>query len=113
MNVFFKRQSAYLWVQTVLLFSPTWSFIFYETGFIQGLLKKNEKKLARSFNFTFRYLHDVISLRNSRFGDFVDRFYLIELAIKDNTDTYRSASYLYLHLEQWGSVKNETLRQKR
>jgi hypothetical protein len=28
----------------------------YEADFIQGLLKKNGKKLARSFNFTFRYI---------------------------------------------------------
>ena len=28
----------------------------YEAYFIQGLLKKNEKKLAQSFNFTFRYI---------------------------------------------------------
>jgi hypothetical protein len=42
-------------------------FIYlYEADFIQGLLKKNEKKLARSFNFTFRYLDDVLSLNNSR-----------------------------------------------
>jgi hypothetical protein len=27
----------------------------YEADFIQGLFKKNEKKLARSFNFSFRY----------------------------------------------------------
>jgi hypothetical protein len=27
----------------------------YEAYFIQGLLKKNEKKPVRSFNFTFRY----------------------------------------------------------
>jgi hypothetical protein len=40
----------------------------YEAGFIQGLLKENEKKLARSFNFTFRYIDDVLSLNNSRFG---------------------------------------------
>jgi hypothetical protein len=40
----------------------------YEANFIQGLLKKNEKTLARSFNFTFRYI-DVISLNNSRFDD--------------------------------------------
>ena len=26
----------------------------YEAGFIQGLLKKNEKKLAQSFNFLYR-----------------------------------------------------------
>ena len=71
----------------------------YEADFIQGLLKKNEKKLARSFNFTFRYIDYVLSLNNSRFGDFVDRIYPIDLEIKDTTDTDRSASYLDLHLE--------------
>jgi hypothetical protein len=55
----------------------------YEADFIQGLLKKNEKKLARSFNFTFRYIDGVLSLDNSRFGDFVDLIYPIELEIKD------------------------------
>jgi hypothetical protein len=71
----------------------------YEGDFIQGLLKKNERKLTRSFNFTFRYIDDVLSLNNSRLGDFVDRIYPIELEIKDTTDTARSASYLDLHLE--------------
>jgi hypothetical protein len=71
----------------------------YEVDFIQGLLKKNKKKLARSFNFTFRYIDDVLSLNNSRFGDSVDRKYPIELEIKDSTDTDRSASYLDIHLE--------------
>ena len=71
----------------------------YETDFIQGLLKKNEKKLARSFNFTFCYIDDVLSLNNSRFGDFVNRIYPIELEIKDTTDTDKSASYPDLHLE--------------
>ena len=49
----------------------------YEAYSIQGLLKKDEKKLARSFNFTFRYTDDVLSLNNFRFGDFVDRIYYI------------------------------------
>ena len=71
----------------------------YEADFIQRLLKKNEKKLARSFNFTFRYIDDVLSLNNSRFGDFFDRIYPIELEIKDTTDTDRSASYLDIHIE--------------
>jgi hypothetical protein len=57
------------------------------------------KTLARSFNFTFRYIDYVLSLNNSRFGDFVDRIYLIEqLEIKDTTVTNRSASYHDLHL---------------
>ena len=54
-----------------------------EADFIQGLLKKNEKKLVRYFNFTFRYIDDVLSLNNSRLGDFVDSIYPIELGVKD------------------------------
>jgi hypothetical protein len=79
----------------VLLFSPT----SYEADVIQELLKKNEKKLTRSFNFTIRYIDDVLSLNNSRFCDFVDSIYHIELEIKNTTDTDRSASYLDLRLE--------------
>ena len=61
----------------------------HEADFIQGLLKKNEKKLVRSFNFTFRYIDDVFSLNNSKLGDFFDLIYLIELEIKDTTYRYR------------------------
>jgi hypothetical protein len=71
----------------------------YEADFIQGLLTKNEKKLARSFSFTFRYIDDVLSLNNSRFGDVFHRIYPIELEINYTIDTDRSASYLDLHLE--------------
>jgi hypothetical protein len=68
----------------------------YDAEFIQGLLKKNEKKLARSFNFTFHYIYDVLSLNNYRFGDFVDRIYPMEVEIKDTTDTYR---YPYVYAD--------------
>jgi hypothetical protein len=71
----------------------------YDVDLIQGLLKKNEKKLTLSFIFTFRYIDDVLSLNNSRFGDFVDRINPIELEIKDTTNTDRSDSYLDLHLK--------------
>jgi hypothetical protein len=78
---------------------PDLFFYSYDVDFIQGLHKKNEKKLARSFNFTFRYIDDVLSLNNSRFGDFVDRINPIVLDIKDTTNTDRSDSYLDLSLE--------------
>ena len=71
----------------------------YEADCIQGLLKRKEKKLARSFNFMFRYIDDVLSLNNSRLGDFVHRVYPIELEMKDTTHTDKSASYLDLQLE--------------
>jgi hypothetical protein len=44
-------------------------------------------------------IDDVLSLRNSRLGDFVDRICPIGLEIKDTTDTDRCASYLDIHLE--------------
>jgi hypothetical protein len=37
----------------------------YAADFIKGILKKNEKKLSQSFNFTFRYIDDVLSINNS------------------------------------------------
>jgi hypothetical protein len=76
----------------------------YQADFIQGLLKKNQKKLARSFNFTFRYI-DVLSLNDSRFGDFVDRIYPIELEIKD-THRYRNPD-LHLEIDSEGRLKTK------
>ena len=86
-DVFFNRQSAYLWGTYCAPLLADLFLYSYEADFMQGLLKKNEKKLARSSNFTFRYIDYVLSLDNSRFGDFVDRIYPIELEIKDTTDT--------------------------
>ena len=40
-----------------------------------------------------------LSLNNSRFGDYVDRIYHIELEIKGTTDTDTSASYIDLHID--------------
>lgn len=71
----------------------------YEADFLQSLLDKKDLRLAQSFNFTFRYIDDVLSLNNSRFGDFLHLIYPKELEIKDTTDSERSASYLDIHLE--------------
>ena len=35
----------------------------------QGLLKNNDRQLDQTFNSSFRYIDDVLSLSNSRFGD--------------------------------------------
>ena len=37
---------------------------YYEADFIQELLRKKDKKFAISFNSTFRYIDDVLSLSN-------------------------------------------------
>jgi hypothetical protein len=61
--------------------------------------REKRKEASPILYFTFRYIDDVLSLNNSRFGEFVDRIYPIELEIKDSTDTDRYASYLDVHLE--------------
>ena len=101
MDVFFNRQSAYLWVQTVFLFSPICSCIRMRQTSYRSFSRKEKKKQVRSFDCTFRYIPvgDVLSLNNSRFGDFVDRIYPIKLEIKDITYTDRSTSYFDLNLE--------------
>ena len=71
----------------------------YEAEFLQSLLDRKEHRLALSFNLTFRYIDDVLSLNNSRFGDFLHLIYPQELEIKDTTESRRSASYLDLYLE--------------
>ena len=65
-------------------------------------------------HFTYRYIDDVLSLNNSRFGDFVDRIYPIELEIKDTTDTDRSASFLDIHpeFESEGRLKTKLYKKR-
>ena len=55
--------------------------------------------------FTFCYKYDAASLNNSKFGNFVDRIYPIDLEIKHTTDTVMSALYFDLHLQ----IDNEGL----
>ena len=84
--VFQQTVAACLCVQTVLLFSSTCSLFRTRQTSYRGFSRKTKKKLARFFNFTFRYIDNVLSLNNSRFGDFVERIYPIELEIKDTTE---------------------------
>ena len=42
---------------------------------------------------------DVLSLNNSKFGEYVDRIYPTELVIKNTTETERYASHLDEHIE--------------
>ena len=63
----------------------------YEADLMQELLKKNEKKLARSFNFMVRYIDGFISLNNSKFGGYGDRIKPIECEVNNTTYTDRSS----------------------
>ena len=86
MDVFFNRLGIHMGTNCPPLLVDLFLYS-YGTDFIQGLLTKNEKKLTRSFHFTFRYIDDVLSINNYRFGNFVDRICPIVVEIKDVTDT--------------------------
>ena len=71
---------------------------FYEAEFIKDIVK-HKRCNKTSFNYTFRYIDDLLSINNKTFGDFLDFIYLNELEIKDTTDTSTSVNYLDLKLE--------------
>ena len=71
----------------------------YESEFLQNLVKDKKIHEARAFNFTYRYIDDVLSINNPRFAEFLPSIYTPELEIKETTDTASFASYLDLYLE--------------
>ena len=70
----------------------------YEAEFVQSLLQAGKKHLAQQFNFTYRYIDDVLSLKNTKFAEYLEFIYLCELEIKE---TAASSSYLdcYLYID--------------
>jgi hypothetical protein len=74
------------------------SLYSYEAEFVQKLLRDNNKKLAVHFIYTFRYIDDFLSNNNHNFHNYVHLIYPDELKIKDTTESYKSASYLYILL---------------
>ena len=70
----------------------------YEAEFIQTLIKSGKQHLAKSFHYTFRYIDDVLSINNPKFGNYIVDIYPAELEIKDTTDADHRASYLDLDL---------------
>jgi hypothetical protein len=65
----------------------------YEAEFIRKLLHEKNKPLAVTFNSTFRYIDDVLSINNDQFHSYVDSIYPSQLEIKDNSELSTSASY--------------------
>ena len=62
------------------------------------LLSTGKKKLASQFNFTYRYIDDVLSINNPDFANYLGQMHPAELEIKDTTESNTSASYLDLLL---------------
>ena len=83
----------------------------YEAEFIQSLLSAGKKRLASQFNFTYRYIDDVLSINNLDFGNYLGQMYPPGLEIKDTTESSTYASYLDLLFQSVGTVNFSFLRQ--
>ena len=70
----------------------------YEAEFIQKLISQKKKNVALSFNHTYRYIDDVLSLSNLNFNNYVNLIYPEELEIKNTTESTHSSSYLDLEI---------------
>ena len=68
------------------------------TGSVDFALLSGCFILASRFNFTYRYIDDVLSINNPDFANDLGQMYPAELEIKDTTESNISASYLDLLL---------------
>ena len=75
-----------------------------EAEFVQSLLQAGKKHLAQQFNFTYRYIDDVLSLKNTKIAEYLEFIYPRE--IRETTDA-ASSSYLdcYLYIDN-GKLTN-------
>ena len=48
----------------------------HEAEFIQSMLSTGKKKIAPQFNFTYRYIDDVLSINNPDFANYLGHMYL-------------------------------------
>jgi hypothetical protein len=82
----------FLWVHTVLLFSPV------KADCLHWLLKQNELLLAQTLN-VFICIDGIFSLITSRFIDYSNHIYILEFEVKDSNDPSRPYSHSELHNE--------------
>ena len=97
-----------------LLLSSTHSLLLEfsvgTAGCVIGLVHicSGRKRLASQFNFTYRYIDDVLSINNPDFENYLGQVYPPELEIKDTTESNTSASYLDLILSIGGDGQLRT-----
>ena len=85
----------------------------YEADFIQGLLSTGKKKLAFQFNFTRRYIDDVLSINNPDFKIIWVRCISLNLRSKHDREQHLCFLLGFTPVDRKGrSAEHFPLRQK-
>ena len=62
-------------------------------------MNKSNKKLAKAFNLTSRYIDDLTSIDNPRFKQFLKDIYPEELVVSETSESRNVVSYLDLLID--------------
>ena len=62
-------------------------------------MKKSNKKLAKTFNLTSRYIDDIVSINNPRFKQFLKDSCPEELVVSETSESRNIVSYLDLLID--------------
>ena len=74
-------------------------FLFcYERDFMLSLSDNNQTDIIEAFNFTFRYLDDLLNIDNPYFEQMVGQIYPIELQLNKANASDTEAPFLDLNL---------------
>ena len=80
----------------------------YERDFMLSLSDDNQSEVIDAFNFTSRYLEDLLNIDNNIFDSMANRIYPLELQLNKANVAHTEASYLDLHLSiSDGFVKSQ------
>jgi hypothetical protein len=84
-DVFFKGQSEFLLRTNYasLIYLPICSLFVW--GRLHTRASQDKRKASPILQFHIRYIDHILLLHNSKFGDYVDSIYPIEIEIKDTT----------------------------
>ena len=67
---------------------------FYESEFLDNMIRSGHRKLARSFNLCYRCTDDLIVFNNKKFGDYVKEIYPSQLPVEKANRSDDLANYL-------------------
>ena len=67
---------------------------YYESEFLDNMIRSGHWKLARSFNLCYQYIDDLIVLDNKKFGDYVKEVYPSQLTVEKANTSDDLANYL-------------------